>query len=204
MMMSDKAQGIRSDLTEECKLRLDVLKALHEASYNRWEKRRSYEWLLSYAIWGALGGFIATIFFGKDSKPTPPSALLLTVWLSVVVATHFLYLYFIVEGTLRDLRAQGVIERAMTRLAGGGRRLPLTPKRLSIVGRKHPFRFRNFRIRRFLVFWRPRHGLIGQVMITLILCQVAAWASMASSKPASPNHQSTAIEGTTSKSASGK
>lgn len=202
--MSEKAQGIRSDLTDECKLRLDVLKALHDASYNRWEKRRNYEWLLSYAIWGALAGFIATVVFGKDSKFTPPSVFLLTVWLFVVVVTHWLYLYFIVEGTLRDLRAQAVIERAMTRLAGGGRRLPLTPRLLSIIGRKHPFRFRNFRIRRFLLFWRPRHGLIGQVTITVILCVVAAWASMESSKPASPNHQSTANEGTASKSAGGK
>ena len=113
-------------------------------------------------------------------------------------------IYFIVEGTLRDLRAQAVIERAITRLLGAGRRLPLTPKRLSMTGGKHPFRFRSYRMRRLLLFWRPRHGLIGQVMITVILCFVAAWANVESSKPAAPNHQPTANEGATSRSAGGK
>jgi len=202
--MSKKEHNTRSDQTEQNKLRLDVLKALHEANYNRWEKRRSYEWLLSYSIWGASAGFIVTVVFGKDSKFTPPSEFPLVLGLFVVVVTHFLYLYFIVEGTLRDLRAQAVIEHAITRLLGAGRRLPLTPKRLSMTGGKHPFRFRSYRMRRLLLFWRPRHGLIGQVMITVILCFVAAWANVESSKPAAPNHQPTANEGATSRSAGGK
>jgi hypothetical protein len=55
-------------------LRLEILKTLQTASFNRWEKRRNYEWLLSYAIWFGLAGFIAFVALGKDTQFKPPES----------------------------------------------------------------------------------------------------------------------------------
>jgi hypothetical protein len=78
--------------TEAAQL-LDVLKALHQVSFNRWEKRRNYEWLLSYAIWGAPAGFIGVVVFGKDSAfHTPASPWKLQICLGLLCGIHAVYL----------------------------------------------------------------------------------------------------------------
>src|SRR5579863_9088943 len=89
---------------------LEILKALHQANFNRWEKRRNYEWLLSYSIWGALAGFIGIVALGKDSTFRAPGSVPTIIWLSVIAWVHGFYLFFIVDGTLRDLDSQRLVE----------------------------------------------------------------------------------------------
>jgi hypothetical protein len=154
---------------------LNAWKALHEVSFSRWEKRRNYEWLLSYAIWGALAGFIAVVIFGKDSQFRPPEASWQpAAWLFLILVVHGCYLFFIIDGTLRDLEAQRVIEQAMCQL---------TDQNEGSTGQKFKDEFlatqlfRGFDDWRTAKWFRDRHGLWGQLALTSLLC-VAAWASI--------------------------
>ena len=78
-------------------LPLEVLRSLHAASANRWEKRRDYEWKLSYAFWTALAGFIATVLFGKDAHFETPGNGKLVFWLALLFGCHAYYLWNMVS-----------------------------------------------------------------------------------------------------------
>lgn len=144
---------------EAFSLPLEVLRTLHAASANRWEKRREYEWKLSYAVWTALAGFIATVLLGKDSRFEPPQFRYVAGWLGFTWALHGFYLVNMVQHTLEDLRAQTEIEYAIRELA------PLVEKKFIGAGmrERHPA--------------LQRYGLIAQLGITLILCSAAGWFS---------------------------
>jgi len=153
--------------------RFEVLKALYDASLNRWEKRRNYEWLLSYTIWGALAGFIGIVVFGKDSSfPRFGSAWTAAVCIFSAAIVHAVYLFFIVDGTLRDLESQKLVAEEMCSLVGliKSNRQNFGDefkKHQSFIG--YAWKIDN----RLLV---PRHGLIGQSLLTIPLCAVAVWA----------------------------
>lgn len=52
------ATGSSTDPTLETnKLKLDALKAIRDSPFQRWEKRRGYEWSLSISVWTALAAF---------------------------------------------------------------------------------------------------------------------------------------------------
>src|SRR5215469_5423548 len=151
---------------------LEILKVLHQASFNRWEKRRNYEWLLSYAIWGALSGFIAIVVFGKDSSFHGPASSITNTFLGLVAALHLCYLFFIVDATLRDLDAQHITEKAMCKMVG--------PDKHADAAEFETFFLKTLRIRGFHglsgKWFADRHGLFGQFFFTVILCFAAGWA----------------------------
>ncbi len=49
--------GAANQALEEKKLKLDALKAIRDSAFQRWDKRRSYEWQLSISIWTCLRRF---------------------------------------------------------------------------------------------------------------------------------------------------
>ncbi len=88
---------------EKRKFRLDALKALRESAFQRWDKRRSYEWQLSISIWTALAAFSALIL-NKDS-PIPNSAgtALLVGFVGFSIAgVHWYYLHKMFTHTIGD------------------------------------------------------------------------------------------------------
>ena len=168
---------------------LEILKALHSAKFNRWEKRRSYEWLLSYAIWGALAGFIAVVAFGKDSRFEAPSPWILTLILGFTVAVHAFYLYFMVENTLVDLAAQHELEAMIKQLSSYEERpaddqdqpnpLPRTvsetaDSRITLWLKTVILRWKAI----IMPFLKPRYGFLAQTAITILLCMAAEWAAL--------------------------
>jgi hypothetical protein len=143
---------------------LEILKALHQANSNRWEKRRNYEWLLSYGIWGALAGSI--VFLDKNSS-FQVSRGLLVCWLIAIVGIHALYLFFIVDGTLRDLANQRLIEKAICNLAGPHRAYNADEFELEFIKNQ---KFIGYTWAPDGHWVTPRHGFIGQIAITMLLC----------------------------------
>jgi hypothetical protein len=154
--------------TEVFSLSLETLRLLHGAASSRWANRREYEWKLSYAIWTALAGFIATIVVSKDSvfkPPTPriddPATWAVMVCLAFVVFIHWFYLNGMVKRTINDLFLVDDIEKAI---------LQLDPW----VHRRVPDKHLNSTFLR-----RPgnnvRYGLYAQVSITVLLSLLAGW-----------------------------
>lgn len=93
---------------------LDILKAIRESSCSRWEKRRDYEWKLSFGLWTAMAAFIA-IVLSKDFKVTSGGNV--PRWtgfagLAIAIA-HALYLIGIITNTLSDLEVQYWTENQM-------------------------------------------------------------------------------------------
>jgi hypothetical protein len=46
---------------EKLKLQIDALKAIGASAFQRWDKRRNYEWQLSISIWTATAAFIGIV-----------------------------------------------------------------------------------------------------------------------------------------------
>jgi len=147
---------------------LEILQALHTANFNRWDKRRNYEWLLSYAVWVGLGAFIAIVVLGKDSQFRAPDRQWITiVTLALVMVAHAGYLYFMTESTIRDLKAQRLIEKVMC-AAVDDEEFKAAFLRTQLFHEKPESKW--------LGWWTARYGLLAQVLITIILCLTAYWA----------------------------
>jgi hypothetical protein len=165
---------------------LEILKAIHRAKFQRWQKRRNYEWLLSYSIWGGLAGFIAVVAFGKDSSFTAPRPWALVTTLFFTVAVHAFHLYLMVENTLLDLSAQEDLEEMMKELSSYGRSEPQLNRETENSPHGGPSTSTRFDPpviawwrNRAIPFLRPRYGFLAQTVITILLCVVAGWAGMA-------------------------
>jgi hypothetical protein len=106
----------------------------------------------------------------------------LQICLGLLCGIHAVYLFFIIDATLRDLSAQRIVEQAMARLAHQDRVF-------NGVAFKRQFtramRFRGFRGAATCRWHADRHGLWGQVMLTA-LCVAAWWASVEKPKPQGP------------------
>ncbi len=118
---SADAAGKRVEITTETlKFQLDALKAIRESAFQRWEKRRTYEWQTSLSIWTALAAFCATVLSGRaviQNKPVTSSIIALVgggiTWL------HFHYIGRISDHTIGDVHVQRIAEQEMYRLAYG-------------------------------------------------------------------------------------
>jgi hypothetical protein len=134
---------------------LDVLKTLNELAFERWAKRREYEWKLSFGLWTAIAAFVA-IVLGKDNHLSGFPATLCAITLGLVITTvHALYLYRIFDGTLGDLDRQDRVEKALWKSLSSDELKNLAPP-------DKPLRY-------------PRHGIL-QAAITLVLCMCAVAA----------------------------
>ena len=80
---------------------------------------------------------------------------------------HAVYLFFMINNTVRDLKSQKLIERKMCGLLDDAefgaaylraQDFPEDPKSEPVIQ------------------WKDRYGLIGQILITIILCLTAYWA----------------------------
>jgi len=99
-------------------LRLDALKAIRESAYQRWERRRNYEWQLSISIWTALAAFSA-IVVSKDF-PITNRYLAAAVVAFIGGAISFLHRYYVLkmfEHTIADVHIQRWAEQEIYRLA---------------------------------------------------------------------------------------
>ncbi len=160
---------------------LETLRLLHGAASSRWANRREYEWKLSYAIWTALAGYIATIVLGKDSvfRPLEPHLLDLATWavigcLAFAIFIHCFYLNGMVARTVNDLYLVDDIEKAILQLDPWvSARVP--GKHLNSTFLRQPGN-------------NVRYGLYAQISITILLSILAGWFTFRPrSTPAPPN-----------------
>ncbi len=86
---------------------IEVLKAIRESAYARWEKRRDYEWKLSFGLWTAMAAFIA-IVVGNTFKIQISDAVKYNTGAcaGLITLAHLLYLIGIIRNTIADLKIQ--------------------------------------------------------------------------------------------------
>ena len=99
-------------------LQLDALKAIRESAYQRWEKRRNYEWQLSISIWTALAAFSA-IVISKDFQITArySTAIVVAVIGGAMSWVHRYYVLKMFEHTIADVHIQRWAEKEIYKLA---------------------------------------------------------------------------------------
>ena len=154
--------------SENFSLSLEALRTLHAAASTRWANRRDYEWKLSYAIWTALAGFIATVVLAKDSAFVPFQidwhrlpTWILAIFLTLPTALHLYYLWGMVARTLNDLDLFDEVEHAIRKID------PWVAAHISTRFFNSDFIART-RLSR-------RYGLVAQVGITFLLSVTAFW-----------------------------
>jgi hypothetical protein len=86
---------------------LEILKAIRESAFARWEKRRDYEWKLSFGIWTAPAAFIA-ITLSRDLKVELTSMVInyAAVGAIFIFLAYAFYLTGIIEHTIVDVETQ--------------------------------------------------------------------------------------------------
>jgi hypothetical protein len=86
---------------------LEALKAVRESAFGRWEKRRDYEWKLSFGLWTAIAAFIA-ITFGKDFNIQYDESVkwACAIFGLLLLGAHVYYLIGIIENTIGDVKRQ--------------------------------------------------------------------------------------------------
>ena len=99
-------------------LKLDALKAIRESAYQRWEKRRNYEWQLSFSIWTALAAF-SGIVIGKEFQIAERywTALAVGVIGISMAVMHRYYILKMFEHTIADVHIQRWAEKEIYKLA---------------------------------------------------------------------------------------
>lgn len=84
-------------------LQLDALKAIRESAFQRWDKRRGYEWQLSISIWTAFAAFSGLVL-NKDF-PITNSHMVARYVVSfglLIFGSHFYYLWKMFSHTIGD------------------------------------------------------------------------------------------------------
>lgn len=117
-MGEDKKERAANEPSKDVSAKLDALKAMSEAVFRRWEKRRYYEWLLSISIWSALAAFTALALTKDFPQGGPRVALAAFVVGFIGAGLHFWYLWMIANHTLADMRLQRRTEEEIFKLAG--------------------------------------------------------------------------------------
>jgi hypothetical protein len=124
--MADNKEKLRADgkplekQENEKALQLEALKAIRESAFQRWNKRRNYEWLLSISIWGAIAAF-SSLVFNKDfpGRGNWFVAGMVGVFGLIVARVQYVYLSGMFNHTIADARVQRWAEREMGKLACG-------------------------------------------------------------------------------------
>ena len=164
---------------EEQKFHLEALKALRDSSFQRWDKRRSYEWQLSISIWTAVAAFCA-LLLNKDTAIVKGEDVASGVALigSIIVISHWLYLEGMFTHTIGDAGVLRWAEREIFKVAIETGR-PQTTTALDLDQDKIPIHVREVQgqtpqpSKRFLMYPNlSRYGLI-QVLITFVLVAAA-------------------------------
>jgi hypothetical protein len=167
MTESTQPEEPHAETTESKYLKLDALKAIRESAYQRWDKRRSYEWQLSISIWTAVAAF-SGIVISKDFVIENVRLVALVVGgVGIcIVALHTYYFWNMVCHTLGDAEIQRWAESRIYRLAFGGC-LDEDAKNCADYKRKFEFYPRL-----------SRHGY-AQIIITAVLVLAAFLAVLA-------------------------
>jgi hypothetical protein len=169
----------RTDKLEEQKFHLEALKALRDSSFQRWDKRRSYEWQLSISIWTAVAAFCA-LLLNKDTAIVKGDDVASGVALigSIIVIAHWLYLDGMFTHTIGDAGVLRWAEREIFKVVIETGRPEITTA-LDLDEDKIPIHVREVQGRipqsskRFLMYPNlSRYGLI-QVLITFVLVAAA-------------------------------
>jgi len=151
---------------------LEILKTLKDLTFERWRKRREYEWKLSFGLWTAIAAFIA-IVLGKDNRINGDVAAGVAFGAGLLITVvHGAYVSGIIHGTLNDLDRQKSVEKALWQLLSKPELRDFEHKEDSLG---------NFQER-----FKKHHGIL-QAAITFVLC-LCAVAAIYISKPSEEAH----------------
>ena len=154
---------------------LEALKLIHGASTTRWDKRRGYEWTLSYAVWTALAGFFAVVALGKDSLLHNPPVLLTVPCLAGIFLVHLFYLWIMASRTIEDLKTQKTVEDNAFMLVTGVllEAKPAAQESCWYGALKHHLETRDVLPPRLV----RRYGVVCPIIFTFILALIAGWGA---------------------------
>jgi hypothetical protein len=110
---------------ERMKVEIDALKAIGASAFQRWEKRRNYEWQLSFSIWTASAAFIGIVLNGNF---TVASKERVALWVAVagvlITAFHGIYLWRMFSDTIGDAHITRWAEQKLYETAFSNQTIP--------------------------------------------------------------------------------
>ena len=99
-------------------IQLEALKAIRESAYQRWERRRNYEWQLSLSIWTALAAFSAIVITKDFQIANRYATGAIVAVIGVAISwLHHRYVLRMFEHTIADVHIQRWAEKEMYKLA---------------------------------------------------------------------------------------
>lgn len=163
----------------------EVLQKQVEFSYMNFDRRRSYEWKLSLALWTALSVFIALTLRGEVQIQSCLIKVVMAIAAILLVLLHSYFLLMLIEANSLDKKKSFYYEKALNILTNTDWEILGDPKSTELNDKMIKLnrgKYRNFP--RFNGYW----SCIVQVGITIILL-IVAWIVL-HEKPASKQIQS--------------
>jgi hypothetical protein len=146
-------QGV---LNDDQKRHFDATKTLRDSAWESFDRRRGFEWKLSFGLWTALGALLGALATGKVSLVGKDEQIAVWVACVVVVALHGYWSYALAGSNRADLKKSYVYEKELRNA------LNLSSKvKNDLDAIVEPMSERNAAVRNW--------GHITQVLITLIL-----------------------------------
>jgi hypothetical protein len=93
---------------------VEIIKAIRESASQRWEKRRGYEWQLSFSIWTAVAAF-GGLALSKDFPVEKTSAVveIYAVLATLIAGCHAFYFWHMANHPIADVNIQWVCEERL-------------------------------------------------------------------------------------------
>lgn len=108
---NNQSTDVVRSLNDNAKRYFDAVESLRQAAWQTFDRRRAFEWKLSFGLWTALSSIIAGLAIGQATlKSVPERSLLSLVSLSVVIL-HGWWSYSLDQVNRADLDKSYVYER---------------------------------------------------------------------------------------------
>jgi hypothetical protein len=100
---TDKEAEIVRSIDDNTKRYFDAVESLRQAAWQSFDRRRSFEWKLSFGFWTALGSIIVGLAIGEATLKSTPERVFLSLVSLVVVLLHGWWSFFLDQVNRADL-----------------------------------------------------------------------------------------------------
>lgn len=108
---TNQGTDIVRSIDEDTKRFFDAVESLRQAAWQSFDRRRAFEWKLSFGLWTALGAIIAGLAIGQATLKSAPEQLFLSAVTLVVFVLHGWWSFFLDQANRADLDKSYVYER---------------------------------------------------------------------------------------------
>ncbi|MCB9924407.1 MAG: hypothetical protein H6822_19670 [Planctomycetaceae bacterium] len=109
---------VRTLIVDWDKEKAEVILELSKKATERFDKRKEYEWKLSFGLWLAFGSAAGLVWQAESTIPVTAFLLALLIIIAIVVAYYLLIIHWMDNSHRRDLKTSYYWETVLSKMVG--------------------------------------------------------------------------------------